>query len=89
MILRSKYLKDWIAPDFYLCDEHTTYNEQNFLKYLGHYLDANLKVDRYIQCQYLYVRGNMLIRKCKMCSRHLWIDYKKASMHRLIVSQCV
>ena len=38
------------------------------LNYLGKHLAANLKDDRYIlrQCQSLYARGNILVRKVKL-----------------------
>ena len=41
--------------------------------YLGHIISSNGKDDKdsMRQCQQLYARGNVLLRKCHMCSMHL------------------
>ena len=40
------------------------------MRYLGHIISSNGKDNKDImrQCQQLYARGNVLLRKCHMCS---------------------
>ena len=47
-----------------------TYQEVDIVKYLGHFISNTLRDDKDIlrQCRQLYARGNMLLRKCYMCS---------------------
>ena len=69
MIRRSKYMKNVYPPLYTLNGE--VIKEVESVRYLGHIISNDgSKYDKDImrQCQQLYARGNVLLRKFHMCS---------------------
>ena len=73
LICRSKYMKN-VYPVFTL--NFKIIDESDTVRYLGHILCNRGKDDKDItrQCQQLYARGNVLLRKVHMCSMSLKIQ---------------
>ena len=73
LICRSKYMKN-VYPVFTLNGK--IINESDTVRYLGHILCNSGKDDKDImrQCQQLYARGNVLLRKFHMCSMSVKIQ---------------
>ena len=68
IICRGKYMKNVYPPLYTLNGE--VIKEVDSVRYLGHIISNDGKDDKYImrQCQQLYARGNVLLRKFHMCS---------------------
>ena len=68
MICRGHYMKNVYPPLYTLNGE--VIKEVDSVRYLGHIISSNGKDDKDImrQCQQLYARGNVLLRKFHMCS---------------------
>ena len=68
MICRGKHMKNVYPPLYTLNGE--VIKEVDSVRYLGHIISNDGKDDRDImhQCQQLYARGNVLLRKFHMCS---------------------
>ena len=68
MIGRGHYMKNVYPPLYTLNGE--VIKEVDSVRYLGHIISSNGKDDKDIvrQCQQLYARGNVLLRKFHMCS---------------------
>ena len=101
MICRGQYMKN-VYPPLYTRNGEII-KEVDSVRYLGHIISSNGKDDKDImrQCQQLYARGNVLLRKC-MCSMdmkvklfntycspmytaQLWWNHTVYSFHRLNV----
>ena len=68
MICRGQFMKNLCPPLYTLNGE--IIKEVDSVRYLGHIISSNGKDDKDImrQCQQLYARGNVLLRKFHMCS---------------------
>ena len=68
MICRGQFMKNVCPPLYTLNGE--IIKEVDSVRYLGHIISSNGKDDKDImrQCQQLYARGNVLLRKFHMCS---------------------
>jgi hypothetical protein len=68
MIIRSKYDKDTVFPNFVLTDIPLSITAE--VKYLGHFMTDDFRDDMDInrQCRKLYAQGNTLLRKFHMCT---------------------
>ena len=68
MICRGQYMKNVYPPLYTLNGE--VIKEVDSVRYIGHIISSNGKDDKDImrQCQQLYARGNVLLRKFHMCS---------------------
>ena len=81
MIARSREDNKLLVPDFLLSGAVLKVCEE--VKYLGHFITADLSDDRDIRRQYcmMYAQANMLKRKFSMCSLSVKTTLFKAFLH--------
>ena len=80
----SKTLKGAHLPNVYLNGEVIL--QVDSVKYLGHHLTNDLHDDIDIrrQCRAINVRGNILFRKCHMCSVSVKLKFKYSILTALL-----
>ena len=81
MICRGQYMKNVYPPLYTLNGE--VIKEVDSVRYLGHIISSNGKYDKDImrQCQQLYARGNVLLRKFHMCSMDVKVKFLIRTVH--------